>query len=260
MSVEDASAATKIEPRMRERRLAVRRAAGRKRVRWAIAASVLILLVVASLAVVGSGLFAVETVRVAGNEHSDQAALDAIVADLEGTPVLLVDEQSFERQVETLPWVDEARVTTRFPDRATIEIRERVPAAAFQGPDQQWRLIDQEARVLAISEAAPAGIIPVSGDDFPDAEPGQYLAQGLSDAATLARSLTPLMLARVQSISVALDRSDLRMLFTDGTEVRFGRSDDGLVQKLVRLETTLNDLGEDRVSYIDVSTNEVGTG
>ena len=63
----------------------------------------------------------------------------------------------------------------------------------------------------------------------------------------------------VEFIAVTPDGSDLRLHFTDGAEVRFGAADD-LVQKLVRLETKLHDLGDDRVNYLDVSTNEVGQG
>ena len=259
ISVEDASSATRIEPRMRERRLAIKRAAGRKRLKWAIVVVVLLALVVAALAVLGSGLFAIEQVDVEGAEHTDAAALAAVIDDLEGTPVLRADTDAAERELETLPWVEDARVTTQFPDGATIELRERTAAATFQGEDGQWRLIDDRGRVLEQSAEQPVGYLPVLVSDFPSVEPGQYGPPGLAAAATLARSLTPTVLARTSDISVTPDGSDLRLHFTDGAEVRFGAADD-LVQKLVRLETKLHDLGDDRVNYLDVSTNEVGQG
>jgi cell division protein FtsQ len=259
ISTEEAASAARIEPRLRDRRDAVKRARIRKRVKWGILASVLVLLVVAALAVLGSGLFAIEEVRVEGAARTDPEALAQVIADLEGTPVLRADTGAAERELEQLPWVEDARVTTDFPDAATIELRERTPSAAFQGDDGAWRLVDDQGRVLEVGDEQPAGYLAVRGSGFPDVEPGQYGPPGLAGAATLARSLTPTVLARTAEITVTPDGSDLRLHFTDGAEVRFGAADE-LVQKLVRLETKLHDLGGDRVNYIDVSTNEVGQG
>jgi len=259
MSLEDASSATKIEPRLRDRRIAVKRAAGRKRLKWAAIIVLVLALVVAALAVLGSGLFAIEAVEVQGAEQTEPAALAPVIEDLEGTPVLRADTDAAERELEKLPWVEEARVTTQFPDGATIELRERAPAAAFQGDDGAWRLVDDRARVLAVSAEQPARFLPIVGRGFPPVTPGQFGPPGLAAAAILARSLTPTVATRTADIEVTPDGSDLRLHFTDGAEVRFGAAED-LVQKLVRLETKLNDLGGDRVNYIDVSTNEVGQG
>lgn len=259
ISLEDAATATKIEPRIQERRTAVKRAKSRKRLKWGIAATLVILVVVAALALLGSGLFAVDRVAVEGAEHTTDEELAAVVDDLEGTPVLLVDGDRLERELEQLPWVEDARVTTRFPNRATIELRERTPAAVFQGADAQWRTIDDTGRVLAVSETAPPGYLPILGEGFPSVEPGVFAPTGLQGAAQLATYLTPNMLARTREITVTPDGSDLRMTFTDETEVRFGPATD-LVQKLVRLETKLADLGDEQVSYLDVTTNEVGQG
>ena len=73
------------------------------------------------------------------------------------------------------------------------------------------------------------------------------------------QALTPELRARAESVAVTADGSDLRLLLHDGIEARFGAARD-LVVKLVRLQTSLDDLQAGRVSYIDVSTNEVTTG
>lgn len=259
LSVEEASSATHIEPRLQDRRQAVKKAANRKRFKWGILVTVLVLLVVAALAVLGSGLFAIEDVRVQGAERTDPEALAAVIADLEGTPVLRADTAAAERELEQLPWVEDARVTTDFPDGATIELRERTPAAVFQAESGEWRLVDDSGRVLEVSAEEPPGYLPIRGTGFPEFGIGQYGPPGLAAAATLARSLTPTVAARSAEITVAPNASDLRLHFADGAEVRFGAADE-LVQKLVRLETKLNDLGAEHVNYIDVSTNEVGQG
>ena len=71
ISLADASSATRIEPRLRERRIAVKRAVGRKRLRWVFVVAVVVALVVAALAVLGSSLFAIDEVHVDGAVYTD---------------------------------------------------------------------------------------------------------------------------------------------------------------------------------------------
>ena len=60
-----------------------------------------------------------------------------MIDDLVGTPVLVADTQQAERELEAIPWVEDAKVTTHFPHGVSIEIRERAPVATYQGPDMQ---------------------------------------------------------------------------------------------------------------------------
>ena len=259
ISIEDASSAAHIEPRLRDRRIAVKRAAGRRRLKWAIAVGLVVVLMVAALAVLGSGLFAVDSVRVEGARRTDERVLDSIVADLEGRPVLRVDTDAIEARLEALPWVDDARVTTDFPDAATIELRERTAVATVQDRDGGWMLLDADGRVLAMSEEQPEGLTVITVPDLPVVDVAKFAPQGVGAAATLSRSLTPLIESRAEGITVTPDGSDLRLALTGGAEVRFGAAEE-LVPKLVRLQTVLNDLGDRPVSYIDVSTNDIGVG
>ena len=105
-----------IEPRLRQRRIGVRRAESRRRLRWLIVAGVVLVVVVAALAVLGSSLFAVDDVAVTGNVYTDAAELQAVVDDLTGTPVLRVDTLAAEEQLESIPWVEDARVTHEVPE------------------------------------------------------------------------------------------------------------------------------------------------
>jgi cell division protein FtsQ len=259
ISIADASAATRIEPRMRDRRIAVKRAAGRKRLRWVLVVVGVLVLLIAGLAVLGSSLFAVKTVKVDGAVYTDKAALQKVVDELDGTPVLRVDTAKAERELEAIPWVDAARVTTHFPNRATIELRERTPVATLQGPDQQFRVLDDKGRVLDVLPAQPAQYLLLVAADAQDLRPGQFAPQGYVAAASLARALTPEVRAKAESATVTADGSDLRLQLQGGVEVRFGPARD-LVAKLVRLQTKLDELEGGGLQYIDVSTNEVTMG
>ena len=247
-----------IEPRLRERRAAVKRALGRKRLRWLLFGTLIVLVAVGVLAVLGSGLFAIkaENVTVIGVRYADPDRVDAVVDDLVGTPSLLADTQAAEEQLEAIPWVDEARVRVSFPNTATIEIRERAAMTTYQGPDQRYRVLDRDGRVLAVLDGYPIAYVLLSGPDPVDLEPGQFAPQGYAAASELAKNLTTSIRGQVALIEVTSDGTRLTMYLDDGTEVRFGAARD-LFNKLLRLETALANKPDREPGVIDVSTSEV---
>ena len=247
-----------IEPRMRERRMAVKRAQGRKRLRWMVAAFVLVLVGVAGLATFGSGLFAIraDQVTISGNVYTDDQRLQAVVDELVGTPVLVADTQEAERQLEAIPWVDDAKVTVHFPHSATIEIRERQAVATYQGPDGSFRVLDRDGRVLdVIGEGYPFAYVLITGPDPVDLDAGEVAPQGYQAAAELARNLTGTVRGRVERLEVTADGSRLVMWLDDGSEVYFGEARD-LFAKLVRLETVLTQNPDREPGAIDISTSQ----
>jgi cell division protein FtsQ len=251
-----------IEPRIRQRRIGVKRSENRRRLWWLALGAVVLLIVIAALALLGSSLFAVDQVTVTGNVYTDQTALDAVIDDLTGTPVLLVDIGDVQARIEDIAWVDSARVRTSFPDSASIEIRERTPVAAMMGADGQARVIDVDGRVLALVDGQPVALVWISGPGTLDVVPGQFASIGYSSAASLVTKLTPDIRGRVESMLVTPDGSDLVLVLTSESgpiEVRFGSAigENAQIEKLVRLQRTLDDLDEGTVTVIDVSTSQV---
>ncbi len=249
-----------IEPRMRERRMAVKRAQGRKRLKWVALVVLVVIVAVAGLAVLGSSLFAIraDEVSVTGNVYTDPDLLQAVIDDLVDTPVLLADTQAAERDLEAIPWVDEARVRTDFPHAVSIEIREREAISTYQGPDDRFRVLDRDGRVLDVLDGYPLAYLLLGGPDPVDLEPGEFAPRGYAAASELAKNLTSSVRLpnRVEMIEVAADGSRLVMRLNDGTEVRFGEARD-LFAKLVRLETVLSSTETREPGVIDVSTSEV---
>ncbi len=256
ISIEAAAATTRIEPRLRDRRLAVKKAATRKRLKWVVIATAVIAIVVGGLAVLGSSFFDVQDVEVEGAVYTDDEALADIVEDLRGSPVLRIDTDEVERRVEEIPWVRDARVTTDFPHGVKIEIRERQPAVAFEGDDGRYRVIDDAGRVLDVLRGQPMDYLVLTSSDGPSLAAGRFAPEGFAAAASLVQALTPRMSARAESVSVTPDGSDLRLMLRGGTEVRFGAAED-LIVKLVRLQTVLEEHAGEPLSVIDVATNEV---
>ena len=246
-----------IEPRMRERRRAVRRAQGRKRLKVAVAVVVVVLVVVLTLAALGT-FFVVraDEVRVFNAVYTDQEQLQEIVDDAVGTPVLLVDTTDLEERIEQIPWVERASVRTDFPHGLVIEIRERAAIATYQGPDGRFRVLDREGRVLDVLDLYPFAYVLVGGPDAVDLDAGEFAPQGYAAAAELAKNLTATVRGRVQLIEVSADGSRLVVYLDDGSTVFFGEARD-LLAKLVRLEAVLAN-GQDREpGLIDVSTADV---
>ncbi|MDQ3542523.1 MAG: FtsQ-type POTRA domain-containing protein, partial [Actinomycetota bacterium] len=214
-----------------------------------------------------SGLFKINEVRIEGRVYSGGSAFDAVVEELEGANVLRADTEGAERDLERIPWVVDARVTTDFPNGATVEVRERVPSVAFQGPDGRYRVLDRDGRVLDVIDGQPTAYLELIVTDGTDLKAGQMAPPGYRAAATLAQALTPEMRQWVRSLSASADGTDLRMKI-DGAavagapgaeiEVRFGAAED-LVDKLVRLQTALTDPDPENppTQWIDVSTNDI---
>jgi len=251
-----------IEPRIRQRRIGVKRSENRRRLWWLALGGVVLVIVIAVLALLGSSLFAVDQVTVTGNVYTDQTALDVVIDDLVGTPVLLVDIGDVEAQVEDIPWVEDARVRTSFPDSASIEIRERTPVASMMGADGQARVIDVDGRVLGLVDGQPVALVWISGPGTLDVAPGQFASIGYSSAASLVTKLTPDIRGRVDSMLVTPDGADLVLVLTGENgliEVRFGSAigENAQIEKLVRLQRTLDDLDAEPVTVIDVSTTQV---
>lgn len=248
-----------IDPRMRARRIAVRREQGRRRLFWVGLGIGVVLVLVSAIAIVASPLFDVRTVDVQGAVYTDQDVLAEVVDAMMGDPVLLVDTQAAEDVLRGVPWVDDVRITTDFPHRVLIDIRERRPVASFQGSDQKYRVIDVEGRVLDVITGQPVDYLLITGDN-PDTPRGGFAGAPYAASAHLV-SVLPLEL-RAVAASVRIDTGTGTLslvLDTGAAEPVVARLGDptSLDDKLARLlQAVRNGLGA--VCQVDVSTSEVG--
>lgn len=248
-----------MDPRVRARRAAVTRAKSRKRLWWALGIAGVVLVAVAVLAVLGSSLFAVERVTVQGAVYTDPVRLQAVIDDLTGEPVLLVDTLAAERALEEIPWVERAIVTTDFPNDVLIDIRERVPLAVYQGSDAQFRVVDRDGRVLDVLAGQPVDYLLVTGAG-PDLDPGSFAGAPYAGAAQLVGALPDEIRELAVTASVDAATGDLGLVLDPGTPapditVRLGAAT-GLDGKLARLLQRVRD-GLEGIVAIDVSTDEV---
>ena len=263
-----------MDPRVRARRIAVKRAQGRKRLVLVGGIGGAVAAVVAVLAVFSSSLFAVERVDVQGAPYTRERygdRLQAVIDDMMGTPVLLVDTAAAEVELESLPWIERAFVTTDFPDRVLIDVRERQPLATYQGSDGRYRVIDRDGYVLDVLAGRPADYMLIDGIG-PDLESASSAGSAYASVAQLVGALPPEI--RDLTLGVSLDPStgdlglSIQVVQADTSdtsdtsggdlaliEVRIG-SFNGLDSKLARLLQLVRDgLGD--ADRLDVSTDDV---
>ena len=243
-----------MDPRLRARRIAVKRAVGRRRLKWFVVGGAVVLVLTAVLAVLGSSLFEVKQVSPSGVSSRTRASYDAAVAQIEGHPVLLVDTHEIESQLEKNPWVREARVTTDFPDSAAIEIVERVPLATYEGADTRWRIIDVEGAVVDVIANRPLAFMPISGPGA-EAESGGSAGDAFRHAAELIGALSPAARSRTEQVVVS-NTGELSLEF-ESTMVVLG-APANLLDKLTWLEALLQDERSADCVVINVTTRDGG--
>jgi cell division protein FtsQ len=245
-----------MDPRVRARRIAVRRAAGRRRLLWVVLAIVVVTAIAGLVAVFASSLFAVRSVAVEGNTYTDATLLDRVVDELKGTPVLLVDTHKLELELETDPWVERAEVTTHFPHGARIDIRERRALATFAGSDGRYRVIDIDGRVLSVIDGRPVAYMLLTGA-APDVDPGGSAGPPYADAAKLVSALPAELRSITTSVGVdaATGNLTIELRRADGraVAVRIGTADQ-LESKLARVVQQVRQ-GIDDLVAIDASTD-----
>ncbi len=228
--------AAPIDPRIRARRVAVRRSAGRRRLRWVTAGVALIGLVLVALGLLFTPLFDVDHLTVGGQYRTAPEEVVAAGGIDRGEPLALADLGAAERRVEALPWVDEATVTRDWPGTVRYRLVERVPAAAVATADGSFVVVDGEGRVLALLGAATDDLPVVEGATA-EATVGATLADDQRDAVAVAAAIPAAARPLVDAVVTGTDGSVTLRLAAGGV-VTIGPLDD-LAAKGVALASVL---------------------
>ena len=251
-----------VDPRMRSRRIGVRREAGRRRLQRLTLVLAAVALVVLGLAALRSPLLDVDRVTVAGTRETAPAEVRRVAGVERGDPLVGVDTGAIARRVEALPWVARARVSRSWPSTLTVRVTERTPVAQVRINAQRVAMVDAGGRVLVFRAVTPApratgpaaapGATPrpsapvvLTGVHGRLAEGGRLPADARAAlrVAVAARDRLPGVLASVSS--------DLDATLAEGGVVRFG-SDRRLEEKLTALKTVLDQVDTGCLATLDV--------
>ena len=202
----------------------VRRPKARPR-RW-----LAVLLVLAALGIAGgvswallySRQFEVRSVVVTGTRLVPESEVLAVADVRPGTPLIRVNTARIAARVLTISQVQSVRVSTSWPDRVVIAVRERTPALAVALPGGGFDLIDADGVVVRSAATRPrrlplytaaAAVSSLRGD--PD----------VAAAAAVLGELPAWLRPSVTSVSApGPDQVTLRL--SSGVTVMWGGADD----------------------------------
>ncbi|MBW3536371.1 MAG: FtsQ-type POTRA domain-containing protein [Actinobacteria bacterium] len=244
------TAATRIHPKIKERRVAVTKEAGRRRLKVAGAAGAMVLVAAGLWGLTRSSLLDIDEVRTVG---AGQTLLEEVVhaGNLRaGRPMTDVDPAASARGIEKLPWVATAVVERRWPGSIVVTVTERAPVAGVARGDGSWALVDSDGRVLTLIAGPPAGI-PHVHDAETVPEPGAEVAGELAGAVAAAAAL-PESLREVVG-GVNLRPGGVELALTEGGVVRLGDPSRQLGEKLRAAATVLRRVGVGEVAVLDVT-------
>lgn len=246
MSTAEPTDAVVIDPRIRERRLAVQRDAGRRRMVRAMIASGCVMAIVLVFAVVHSPLLDVDSITVDGATQTGAEAVRKASGISDSDPVLRIDGGAVERRVEALPWVAEATVHRRLPSTIDIDVRER-RAVAVLTRGATHVLVDSSGRALATVASRPLDLVAVEGLRVIP-KPGGRASRAALDAVDVATRLARELPGTVRAVIAG---EPLTLALVDGGVAVLGTTDD-LDAKLLAVEAMLSNVDRTCLERLDV--------
>lgn len=136
--------------------------------------------------------FKLDQIYLTGREHADANVVKAALDVHSGAPILALPLEEMQQKLQQIPEVKSATITRQLPNKLTIALTERVPAALWQREGQHV-LVDVDGVVLAQEKYHLDGPLPVIvGEDAP-----QHVRE-LTELLNSAPSLKPDVLAAVR--------------------------------------------------------------
>lgn len=250
--------ATKIDPRIRARRIAVQRDEGRKRLRRLALGTGVVAVAVGLWALTRTPLLDVDHVRVAGARRSGAEAVVAATGIEAGDALLTTDVGAAADRIAALPWVQTVDVSRKWPGTVEITVVERraaaaVPAKVAEGEPAQWILLDASGRMLEVVPDPGPGVLRIEVPPVA-AEPGAVLERGAEAVLELATGRPAALQDRLLAMRPAPGgavEGTVRLRNDVLATVRFGRPTQASAKWLALL-TVLEGAEPARLQVIDV--------
>lgn len=240
-----------IDPRIRQRRVEVRREEGRRRLRVLVASVSVAAALALAAGLTRSPLLDVDYVDVRGAEQTPRRAL-VEASGLDRHPLMVeVDTGRVIRRVEALPWVKDARARREWPATVRIELTERVPAAVLPVEGgRRWAVTDATGRILAVEPAKPPEL-PAIGNIAAVGAPGSSVARDAAAALRVIGALPRELRPRVADVATTSGGEVELQLSPPGGVVRLGQPE-SLSLKFSALRTLLEKVDLAAVAVIDL--------
>jgi cell division protein FtsQ len=232
----DAEPVLHIEPRLRARRVEIRRAARRHRRRVAMGVTSLLLLLGAAAGALYSPLLDVDHIRVAGAYHLGAGEVARVSGLRRGDRLFDLDPARAAAKVEGIPWVRDARVERRWPDGVVIRVTERTPVATVATSSGTKRVITTGGVVAGRATGFDVALPTVSLETGVP-KVGSHLAPAVADAVEMVGAL-PGTVKRMMTGATVTATGDVTVQLAPSGEIRFGRAEQ-VSEKYLAAETLL---------------------
>jgi cell division protein FtsQ len=239
-----------IDPRIRERRIAVRKDEGRKRLRRVAFALCWIGVVSGLWAITLSPLLDIDAIRIEGATRTGEPAVLAALDIRRGDALLTADVGGAARALASLPWVATADVRRSWPGALEVRIVEREPVAAIAARGGGWVVVDLGGRQLAVEAEPAVSLTRIAGRSLEPAL-GEGAGERYRGAIDVAAALPASLRGTVASLWPQPDGGIEAAVTGHDVVVRFGPADQ-LEAKLVALAAILERIDLATVGVIDL--------
>ena len=249
-----------VDPRITARRVAVRRAEGRRRLRFLMVALGLVGLAIGAWGLTRTPLLDLDHVRVDGVGAANAAEIEAAAALETGTPMFDLDLGSVERDLTALAWVEGATATRDWPGTILLTVQPRTAVAVVGPVGGDGFLADADAVLMRRTGEEPSSLPRV------DIEPSVGLGEaeeGASDGIEVAMALPDDLRSWVEAITIEPgsgdeERAMLGLDLVGSARVRLGTVE-FVADKLAALRAVLEGADLRCVEVIDVVVADLPT-
>lgn len=237
-----------IDPRLRQRRVEVKRRQGRRRLHVLLAILGMLALSGGAWVASRSPLLDVDTIQVEGSAHTPAQTIALRSGIRRGEAMVDVDGQAAAHRLAAVPWVAAAHVARRLPGTVVITVTERTATAVSSTNGDRWAVLDKQGRVLEVDPVRPAGLPQVEGVDL-SAEPGSTIAAASGPLAVL-EALPPELESRTAAVA-AVGGGQVELKLNPRGTVRIGPPVE-VAAKVRAVETILSSVDVRDLAVLDV--------
>jgi len=205
-------------------------------------------------AMMRADIFVVAGVDVKGVKRLGERDIREIVAIFTGQNIFRVDLAAAVKRAEGNPWIREARIYRRLPNRITMVFTERVPTTILETNTGRY-LMDEEGMVLERLPKDQTSVWPLPVVAIKDCrvQIGENVtADGLPEAVQLINEIAARGGWKVSELTIKADSPDSLTAVYAGYQFKIGHG--RYSQKLRRLAEIMADVKDRRleIAYIDL--------
>jgi cell division protein FtsQ len=225
------------EPRLRARRVEVRRAGRRRRRRIVAGIGAFVALIALCVGALFSPLLDVDHLDIEGVRHLDPAQVRSVSRLAAGQHLFDLDVSGAEARLDRMPWVRHATVTRRWPNTVEIRVSERRPSVVVATKDGARLVVTLDGVVAGPAESLDADLPTTIVDPAVKVKVGRPLPDEVALAIEMVGAL-PQDLASKATGSVVDAQGRVSVSLAGGATLVLGTGEDA-AQKFLAAQSIL---------------------